>query len=284
MRAFEGGLPDDSDGPVLADQATTLDLLPDRAPDSDLSGPCAGTSVDPQTLVLIRFDSLEGATLANAAGSKHSGTLRGTEGHLVAAQPGCGKAVQIPDAQASGSFVEIADSPAWDLLQGSIDLWVRFDASTQGYRGIVGRDALSFHEDGHLTVARTCDGSILARLQHGGNSYAQCSHPGLPTGAWIHVGVNFGPVTGLQLFINGSQHKRTGDVMTAAHALATKCLRVETCDKTIDKGIAGNDNPWVIGAVTKFSIDGGATPVHFSLGGAIDDLRISSVTREFTPP
>jgi len=82
-------------------------------------------------------------------------------------------------------------------------------------------------------------------------------------------GVRFGPPD-LELWVDGVLATRAELLVTDGAWVASECGLPTTA------GLAGNANPWVLGASTHDSDEDLATPVDGHLVGAIDDLRISA--------
>jgi hypothetical protein len=242
---------------------------PDQAPTPD--GPtqqyCA-TKVDPNTLSLLTFEVEDaGGFFTDSSSNAFNAWLRGGAKQGASGKAGCNMAA-VFDGSAN-SYLEIDHAAAFSLSSGSIDLWVRFD--TAGRMGVLSKDANGTNQNGHITVFRACDGSIVLRKQEPGNtSHVQCSAP-VKTGSWVYVGVNFGP-GGLELYVDGQRAQRTDKL---------PCGSAYQCGATTTSGIDGNTNPWVVGATAMTSADGAATPIDNPLQGAIDSLRISKVRRTF---
>jgi hypothetical protein len=100
-----------------------------------------------------------------------------------------------------------------------------------------------------------------------------------PVGQWFHVGVNFGKTTGLQLFVDHKQASGTHNITFGGPGYV--CSQSRTCGSSSLAGIAGNTNPWVIGASAMQSGEGNGTPATNPLAGAIDEVRISKKPRAF---
>jgi hypothetical protein len=127
----------------------------------------------------------------------------------------------------------------------------------------------------HLSVWLTPDRTVTVRLQGATQLATMCSEDALALGQWVHVGFNFG-AAGSELWVDHKLATRTGDP------------RIETvvpeCGGTTPDGIAGNEQPWVLGFDTSRSgdvLDG--LLQHFD-GGALDALQISPVRRDFSKP
>lgn len=246
--------------------ALTDGVLADGQPAADAAPPCVAAA-DPDTVALLTFEG-SGATAVDLTG-QHPGTLVGQVARVTGPSD-CGNAVEFDEL--ATNYVAIPDAPAWDLDEGSLDFWLRIDTATsaQGVRGLVSRDAKLSVKPGHITLFQMCDGGIAVRLQDTTNEYIRCSPP-VALGVWHYIGINFG-TGGLQLFVDGSEASRTD---------LQKCSFDLQCGTTTNKGIAGNDNPWVLGASSGSSNEGQATPVAASFDGAIDSFRVSSVRRVF---
>jgi len=55
------------------------------------------------------------------------------------------------------------------------------------------------------------------------------------------------------------------------------------CSQELSGGIDGNDNPWTVGIGSWSSMEGGLDSLNAPLvGGAVDELRISAVRRDFS--
>ncbi len=228
-----------------------------------------GGSVDSATLALY---TMESASAAVDLIGNHHGTLVGNPS-FVAGPPNCGEALQFADS--ADSFIQVADSPAWDLATGSIDLGVRPISPNASY-AIISRDANGASQSGHITLYQHTDGFYLLRLQQTGAADVYlCSAQNVVPGEWTHIGINLGAAA-TEMWVDGVLADRNATFVLYG---------VDSCPGATAMGIAGNNNPWVFGGAIVRSLEGGATPVtdHF-VGGAIDQLRISSTRRDFSSP
>lgn len=250
---------------LLVDLPTDGALIEDAWPDG---GACA-VGPDPDTVALYPVFSSNGMKLIDTT-NRHHGELRGAVGR-VNGPPGCGQALSFGGDIAD--YAELPADPAWDLKEGSIDLWVRIDApATERHLGIVSRDAKDAARLGHFTLFQLVDGGVAVRLQRGTNDgIARCSPP-LTQGDWHHIGVNFG-AGGLELFVDGVPAERKDTYVVS--------LEILKCGTSSEQGIDGNDNPWVLGASSHLSVEGAATPITYPFRGAIDSFRVSRVRRAF---
>ena len=233
--------------------------------------PCALTPGEMAALARYDFEDAAGATtLHDARGLADAQLVDGTFAP-IAGPAGCGSALAFGDA---GLFAQIPNLPSWDLDEGSVDFWLRAPDAAGAY-GVLGRDQLGTDSPGHFSVWLTPDNTVTLRLQGATAHGTHCTDAALAPGQWAHVGFNFGGA-GSELWVEGVLGTRTGDP------------RIETivpeCGTTTTDGIAGNEQPWVLGFDTSRSataLDG--LLQHFS-GGAIDALQISAVRRDFSKP
>jgi hypothetical protein len=224
------------DGGAGADAKVPVDAPP---PDG-----CASCSMP---VARYRFDG----TLADATG-RHPGAAIGDGLSYV---PGAlGQAVRIPDNGAA--HVRVEDAPAFDLPAGRIELRFRFGAAAPaGDLGLVSRDAVNSATDGHFSVRLGHDRRVVVRIQRMSNPTIQayrCTAQPVAPDAWHRVELSFGPA-GLGLRIDGAL--ATGTSWTDSGG------GVSDCTVAWDRGIAGNDNPLIIGALTVTSAEGTGTPV-----------------------
>ncbi|HJK95883.1 MAG TPA: LamG-like jellyroll fold domain-containing protein [Polyangiaceae bacterium LLY-WYZ-14_1] len=260
----DGGVPNADAGPAPLDDAGRGD---DAGPQDD-GGPVGGdagdgppfdgcTDVDPDTVFLFDFEDVADGVLRDRTGS-HDGTLTlPVEG--IPGPPGCGQAWW-----ARGTvFGRVGYDPAFELAEGSLDFWARVDElPPEGRRGLLSRDSVG-PEEGHLSVTISTLGRLRVRLQQTGVSAERCFDD-VPLGTWFQIGINFGP-PGLEVFFDGS---------TAGAATSTVCTR------PIDTGLEGNANNWVFGG-DNTSADEGSDDAEQPFEGALDEVRLSRVRRDF---
>jgi hypothetical protein len=205
----------------------------------------------------------------------HDGVIGGDPSGLtsVASPSGCGQAVGFDlDRTGVESWITIPDSPAWDLSRGSIDVWVRAPADGAGaFAGILTRDAEGTTQGGHVALFIEPDGTVWARLQRNAAQVAyRCADAPIAAGEWGRVTVNFGPPD-LELLVDGSVQGRATPLASASGT------DVRCGEQRMNDGIAGNDNPWILGGNGARAPEGAGEPVtDFFRGGAIDELRISA--------
>lgn len=288
--ARDAALPDavtpDATGPdaTLADAAAPDAATPDAAtPDAAMSdagvvetSTCAGTA-DAATLALYTFEADPPGVISDRTGN-HPGVRSGRVA-TVPGPAGCGSAIEFTALTSTAGFAEIPDDPAWDLSTGSIDFWVRFDENTTTYPEVMlSRDAIGFAAPGHLGFYRSCDGTIVARLQRNGQSAHLCADAPTPQGVWTHVALNFGAPR-VELFIDGARTTTTRQIGLSGRLCSSMTV---ACGSVVDWGIEGNDNPWVLGSGTHIAVEGTGRPLDgYIRGGALDSVRISSQRRAF---
>jgi len=260
--ARDGAAPEGSARDLTAD-------TPGDGPRSDGALPAWGCpsapALDADTLALFTFDGVTDLT------GKHTVTLHGSAALQV--DPDCGGVARFPGL--GDSYGEIPDHADWQLAEGSVDLWFRLDQpSANEEADILSRDANNQALPGHLTLIRAGD-YLIARLQDDAKGQFHRCHKLTLDGAWHHVGINLGPPD-LQLFVDGEEVAKIGTPID----IPRYDVNVD-CDASTTLGIAGNDNPWVVGASARTSTEGQATPVGLPSRVAVDNLRISNRRRDF---
>lgn len=241
-------------------------------------------AADDQTLGQYLFDEGGGGTLRNRAPTDAPDGKITTD--AVSREPGpCGGALHVPFsvAQSEGSsptdgYAVIPGAAPWDLQAGSVELWVRFDPMVgSGPQGILSRDAKGQDSPGHFELMRVYENRrnvIAARIQDADDTTHEqyfCSAVGFEDGVWHRIAVNFGGAKRIALCVNGEPvDRRSGGLAVTPEA---------NCGVDTPGGIAGNDEPWVIGANAAASEPSSDAPAYGGLGGAIASLRISGSRR-----
>ncbi len=234
--------------------------------------PCALPAGETAALARYDFEDAEGATTLIDAQGLQDAALHGGTFTSVPGPDGCGRAMSFA---ANGVFAVVPNVPAWDLTEGSVDFWFRVPDVVDKAYGVLGRDRVGTDLPGHLSVWLTPDRTVTLRLQGATQLATMCSEDALSLGQWVHVGFNFG-AGGSELWVDRKRAARTGDPRIATV--------VPACGGTTPDGIAGNEQPWVLGFDTSRSgdvLDG--LLQHFD-GGALDALQISGVQRDFSKP
>jgi hypothetical protein len=241
--------------PITSADASIVDGAVD---DAGVELHCSTTA--PGVVALYPFDpDVDSLDLTDVVGD-HAGTIGGGMAEWVSGPAGCGTAIQFP-APVVG---HLPDSPSWDLATGSIDLWIRAPSTPDYNDSVLSRDAGGTALPGHFLLDINMAGALSVRMQNEGGDFYYCGETPLSVGRWVHVGMNFGPPEA-ELWLDGEI--------------------AEGCAGGTDRGIDGNDNPWVLGANNANSSEGTSDIITNHLDGvALDHLRISSVRRDFSNP
>jgi len=224
-------------GQVCTGQGTCeLPDFPDAAPDA--------CTTCPSMISWFPFDG-DLSDVVGEHGANPSGT---TPAQFVPGNAGEGQAVHFPAA--GTSWVEVADSSAFDLSSGRVELWFRYGAQAPaGDLGLISRDANGTTTDGHFNIRLGFDRNLVVRIQQESSpsiAAYRCTDAPIAPNTWTHVEVDFGPA-GLVL--------RVGGVTATATTWLDDSGATVGCDDPWTRGIAGNDNPWVFGG-----LNWGATP------------------------
>ncbi|MFN0249951.1 MAG: hypothetical protein ACKV2T_23915, partial [Kofleriaceae bacterium] len=137
--------------------------------------------------------------------------------------------------------------------------------------GLASRDANGTMTNGHFNLRIGHDRRVVMRIQQISDPTVdayRCTAAPVPTDVWHHVEVRFGGT--LSMEVDG----------VAATGTSWTDMNGETRDCTAAwaGGIDGNDNPWVIGALSVQSTEGTGMPVGSVAGGVqIDELLIRRV-------
>ena len=237
--------------------------------------------------VVAHFRFEEPQLWADDVGNHHGQLVSGMA-ESVLGPHGCGDALGVT----AGMAGTVDDAPQFDLSEGSIDLWVLAPAHGDTV-AVLSRDALGAASE-HLTfflssVADTeglvSTGHLVVRHQSIDTAAAVCSEDPLPAGAWVHVAYNFGP-PGMELYIDGVLQESADEPTVPGGG-------IPACDgRSNDPKLVKDPPPFVGGLVTELpwfiaasahELPKGADPAPsaFMSGGALDELRISSVRRDF---
>ena len=236
---------------------------PDTGPIDASPDACADC---PQLVARYRFENSLGDDTSGHAASAVGGSISFVMGQS-------GQALHIPEA--GTTHLRIEDTPAWDIAAGKIELHFRYDAGAPaGDLGLISRDALNSNTDGHFSIRLSHDRKIVVRIQRMSMPTVQayrCTGTAVAPGTWHHVELAFG-TSGLALVVDGTLANGTSWTGTD--------MTVHDCTTAWDRGIAGNDTPIVIGALTVISVEGTGAPVSgIAAGLDIDDVAIWSATR-----
>ena len=154
-------------------------------------------------------------------------------------------------------YLTITNQPAFEIDEGAISFWFKRNSGDNGDMGIISKDASGFGNSGHLTVWTTHNRRILVRLQDTDQYFGYDYY--LESGAlnddqWHHVVYTWG-ATGLALYVNNQI--------------------VDQNNSVINVGLAGNDEPMVIGADATLTDAQSAPPQQLRqfFDGSVDDIQ-----------
>jgi hypothetical protein len=213
----------------------------------------------PGTVALYCFEEEGPADRVADSTGDHHGDVVGTKVRRVRGAYGLGMALRFSDTNFS-SYLELPDSDDWDLEKGSISLWLRLDTCPNDGQGIISRDARHQNEPGHIGI-RLLPGCEWSVLSEGSEDRVEvdADEPLVPD-RWSHIWVNFG-APALEIYLDARLVGRA----------------------PVQWGIAGNDNPWAVGADARGSDDGSAgPPADFLRGAEVDMVRIGSERGHFS--
>jgi len=213
-----------------------------------------------ETVALYCFENHDRAydVVVDSTGN-HDAKIVSTKTRSVLGPTCCGLALRFSETNYS-SYIEIPDSPDWDLDEGSLSFWLRSSAClvNDQIQGLISRASIDREETGHLGLILLDDCNWAAFFSENGKTVEVRADRSLTPGKWSHINLNFGPPT-LELYLNGEL----------------------IAEKEVAVGTSGNRNPWVIGADSRETKPGtGSPPAHFLTGAAIDLLRISSARNQ----
>jgi hypothetical protein len=250
--------------------AATVDAAVD-ASEKDTRLSCEKAKDDSE-VALYTFNDDIGGVIVDALGTNSASTV-GTVAYVDGPIPACGQAIRFSAATQGYGF--IPDDPAWQLTSGSVDFWFRASSFPPELAAFLSRDGSGTTTPGHLGIFLTPAGRVGLRLQ--GMNAADtlggvCSEDGaVVVNEWNHLGTNFGSA-GTELWLNGTKVDAPG------------MLNIVTCQSGTGIGISGNTNPWTVGINSGPSADGTGLPVTQPFDGAMDQLRISAIRRDFSGP
>ncbi len=236
------------------------------APTADSPQPPDTCTDCPTVVTWLRFDgNLTDTNSEISAIAAGTSAVTFVDGHA-------GQAVHMPN-DALG-WVELGDSPAYDLDSGIVDLWFRYGADTPATDvGLISRDANGTTQDGHFNIRLGFDRNLVVRIQMQSDPSIEafrCTADPIPVDTWTHVEAQFGP-GGLELRVDGIT--ATGTEWTNKAGTSTV-----SCTDPWTRGISGNDNPWAIGGLNWGSTEGTNEPVENIAGDVdLDDVIIWSV-------
>lgn len=235
----------------------------------EIAPPLDCGELDADVVAYYRFETIDDMPMVDETGNHNGIMWMDNDPDQDPGPTGCGNAFVGGDMIAG----QVADSADFDLERGSIDFWVRPPAPTATQRALVSRDNQG-NGPGHLTIMLSTvttdgtprDGHLVVRHQDG-VSVARCSVAPLPPGMWAHVGYNFGP-NGVELFIDGVLQQTDGIAEVPGNDLP--------CDGIGGGGVVTDNDLFVGGSELN-----GSLGFFYRDGGALDEVRISAVRRDF---
>ncbi len=236
-----GGADNDS-----LDGGSAADTLEGGSGDDFIDG---GESEAKSSLV-VHLDFEDGAvsTAFDNSGNSHHGEYKGGAVAGASGWNGEGTAVAL---DGTDDYVEIADHEAFDMPEGTIA--IRFNPDeVSGTQALISRDSSHYDGGGHFRLVVTDSGALSLRMQDQSGNHTLATDAGVVTaGNWHHVAVTFG-AEGVRLFVDGELlefNSYTG-------------------------GIAGNDEPWTLGADQWQSGDAIADNLKHFFDGALDEFAV----------
>ncbi|MEM7221161.1 MAG: DUF4347 domain-containing protein, partial [Pseudomonadota bacterium] len=155
------------------------------------------------------------------------------------------------DFDGTNDYVEIPHDAAYDLAEGSFQLWFNAD-DLSGYTTLFSKDA-NGNGDGHFEV-RIHDGDIEFRAQTSSSTVNIGGGPTLSTNTWYHLTVSF-DASGVRLYLDGTEI-----INDSSHTI----------------GLSGNSEPIALGMSTQGSSAGSVLPGTWYFDGRIDEFAIFS--------
>jgi len=209
------------------------------------------TSDDSYSAAIDALDPVGYWRLNGGGGDDETGTTDATFHGATAGVDGPFDNVATQAAQFDGTddYIEIPDADAWQLPEGTVQFWFN-PADVNGRQGLLGRDASGQSEDGHFSLYLQGD-DLKLRIQDTDSSNLLTSANSVSAGSWHHVAVSFGD-EGVEVYLDGAL------VMS----------------DSFTGGIAGNENPWVIGALNWSSSEGDNDGLHSFFDGQIAEVAL----------
>ncbi|MEL7045096.1 MAG: LamG-like jellyroll fold domain-containing protein, partial [Pseudomonadota bacterium] len=147
------------------------------------------------------------------------------------------------------TFAYLEHSPAWEVSQGTIALWVQpDDLSSDGI--ILSKDLRGSGDGGHFRLGHEEDGTLFLRVANGdgsGNRAWESSIPYLEEGEWSHLAVSFSADGGVVVYVDGVAVPDSGWIREEGNE-DLPSLQSEAY-------LIANREPWILGADTSRSED-----------------------------
>jgi len=189
--------------------------------------------------------------------SVHDSTDRENDGFLTAGQVGLpGKLGRSYRFDGEDDYAVIPHDDAYLLDAGALSMWFRTEDKHKD-QSVFSKDHLNLGTGGHLTVLID-DGAVKTRLQSTSQTWNLTAAAPIQNDTWHHMVFTWGP-NKMRLYLDGQE---IGDPFNYIGG---------TGDTS---GGAGNFEPIVLGADTRWSDPGQPTPIKDFFRGQIDDVRI----------
>ncbi|MEE4175756.1 MAG: LamG-like jellyroll fold domain-containing protein, partial [Xanthomonadales bacterium] len=151
------------------------------------------------------------------------------------------------DFNGKDTFAYLAHSPAWEVPQGTIALWVQpDDLSDDGI--FLSKDLKGSGDGGHFRFGHEEDGTLFLRFANGdgsGNRAWESSIPYLKEGQWTHLAVSFSAEDGIVVYVDGVAVPDAGWIRTEGNE---DLLSLQS-----EAYLTANREPWILGADTSRS-------------------------------
>ena len=217
-----------------------------------LTGTVADSSTGlPGALSFYSFANASGASFADLRGGPSvtayvdSGETA-TEQVTLRAGPD-GSPNSALEFNGENSFAYLEHSPAWEVTQGTIALWIQpDDLSTDGI--ILSKDLSGSGDGGHFLLGHEKDGTIYMRVANGdgtGNRAWESSIPYLEEGEWSHIALSFSADGGVVVYVDGVAVPDEGWIRQEGNE-DLPSLQSEAY-------LIANREPWILGADTSRS-------------------------------
>ena len=195
-----------------------------------------------------RFGETSGAVIDEGS-LANNGTRNGPGTGLTGAIAGDSNTAYSFDG--SNDYVEVAHNPAYNLAEGSFQLWFNAD-DLSSERTLFSKDA-NGNSDGHFEV-RLDSGQVEFRAQTDSTTTTVGGGPLLSTGTWYHLVVSFDS-SGVRIYLDGVEI-----INSSGHTI----------------GLQGNSEPLAVGMSTQGSSSGSVLPGSREFDGRIDEFAIFS--------
>ncbi|MFT7287903.1 MAG: Ca2+-binding RTX toxin-like protein, partial [Halieaceae bacterium] len=214
-----------------------------------LSGaPGIGGSGLPGALSFYSFANLSGDSFADLRGGpavtayEDSGDSAAVSATLRTGPDGSPNSAL--EFNGENQFAYLEHSPAWEISQGTIALWIQPDDVSDDAI-ILSKDLSGSGDGGHFRLGIEDDGLLFLRFATGdgsGNRAWESSIPYLQEGQWTHLAVSFSADEGITVYVDGVAVPDSGWTRKEGNedlpSLASEAY------------LLANREPWVIGTDT----------------------------------